>query len=211
MKLNRITARQHLTTLVLGCALWIGFAPMQAQAQLTSTFEPCDSLPTPQTLPIAIGPNETVMATLCRQGDDVLITTQNPVPKANLIYFGVNAGLPFFGYEFTYSRLQNGALHYHLSLGGEGSLGGNAFSLRAGIHPWGNAVFVGGKASVMSNAHGTNEFLMGPTIGLSGGRRFVTGHIGLSMLGDYNPQYRVVNPVPELVMGIRMRLFRFGK
>ena len=184
----------------------IAFAQTDAQ-----TFVACDPVPAPLSTPLQVDENQTVMATICRQGDDVIVTTSHAVPKSNLIYFGVNAGLPFFGYEFTYSRLKNGELHYHLSLGAEGSLGGSAGSLRAGFHPMGNAVFVGGKASVMNNAQGVNEFLLGPTVGLSGGRRFVTGHIGLSLLADYNPKYQVVNPVPELVMGVRLRLFRFGK
>lgn len=177
----------------------------------TEEFNRCDPSPTPLIAPLQVDENQTVMATICRQGDDVIVITSHAVPKSNLVYFGLNAGLPFFGYEFTYSRLKNGELHYHLSLGAEGSLGGSAGSLRAGFHPMGNAVFVGGKASVMNNAHGVNEFLLGPTVGLSGGRRFVTGHIGLSLLADYNPKYQVVNPVPELVMGVRLRLFRFGK
>jgi hypothetical protein len=183
-------------------------ASAQTDAQ---SFVACDSAPTPLVTPLQVNENQTVMATICRQGDDVMITTSHAVPKSNLIYFGLNAGLPFFGYEFTYSRLKNGDLHYHFSLGGEGSLGGNAVSLRAGFHPMGNAFFVGGKANVMSNAQGLHEFLLGPTVGFSGGRRFVTGHIGLSLLGEYNPKYQVVNPVPELVMGVRLRLFRFGK
>ena len=184
----------------------IAFAQTDAQS-----FVACDPVPAPLITPLQVDENQTVMATICRQGDDVIVTTSHAVPKSNLIYFGVNAGLPFFGYEFTYSRLKNGELQYHLSLGAEGSLGGSAGSLRAGFHPTGNAFFFGGKASVMNNAQGVNEFLLGPTVGLSGGRRFVTGHIGLSLLADYNPKYQVVNPVPELVMGVRLRLFRFGK
>jgi hypothetical protein len=194
--------------LILSSLLLNAIAFAQSDAQ---TFVGCDPSPTPLIASLQVDENQTVMATICRQGDDVIVTTSQAVPKSNLIYFGVNAGLPFFGYEFTYSRLKNGELHYHLSLGAEGSLGGSAASLRAGFHPMGNAVFVGGKASVMNNAHGVNEFLLGPTVGLSGGRRFVTGHIGLSLLADYNPKYQVVNPVPELVMGVRLRLFRFGK
>ena len=184
----------------------IAFAQTDAQS-----FVACDPAPAPLITPLQVNENQTVMATICRQGDDVILTTSQAVPKSNLIYFGVNAGLPFFGYELTYSRLKNGNLHYHLSFGGDGSLGGNAASLRAGFHPMGNAFFVGGKASVMNNAQGLNEFLLGPTIGFSGGRRFVTGHIGFSFLGDYNPKYQVINAVPELVMGVRLRLFRFGK
>jgi hypothetical protein len=184
----------------------IAFAQTDAQ-----TFVGCDPSPIPLITPLQVDENQTVMATICRQGDDVIVTTSHAVPKSSLIYFGLNLGIPFLGYEFTYSRLKNGNLHYHLSLGGEGSLGGSAVSLRAGFHPMGNAFFVGGKANVMSNAQGVNEFLLGPTVGFSGGRRFVTGHIGLSLLADYNPKYQVVNPVPELVMGVRLRLFRFGK
>lgn len=169
----------------------------------------CDPTPLPMVTPIRVNENQTVMATVCRQGEDVLVLASDAIPKSNLIYFGVNAGLPFFGYEFTYSRLRNGALHYHLSLAAEGSLGGNAATLRAGFHPIGNALFTGGKISIMNTMHGNNEFLIGPTVGLSGGRRFITGHIGISLLADYNPEYSIVHAVPELVAGIRLRLFRF--
>jgi len=160
--------------------------------------------------PIQIEEQKFVMATLCKEGEDLVILSQEAVPAKNLIYFGLNAGLPFLGYEITYNRLRNGKPYFHLSLAEEGSLGGYATTIRSGYHFWDNAWFVGGTTRVMTNQHNTYEYMLGPTFGVSGSKKLITGHVGVGLLGSYNQTFKVLNPIPELTMGIRLRLIRFG-
>jgi hypothetical protein len=154
-----------------------------------------------------------VPGTICKVNGELLVFPDLPVKKEHLLYFGLNAGLPFMGYDLTYVQKMNARQVFHASLGIEGSLGSSALSLKGGYHPWGNSIFAGGTARVQRDAHGNPGFMLGPTIGLSGGGRRITGQLGISFLGELQTLPGMTPSValhvlPEVSMGIRIRLFK---
>lgn len=155
-----------------------------------------------------VTPDGDVPAIICKQGEDVLVLTETPVPKKNLLYGGVYLGMPYLGMGLTYSQLQNGRQNFHISATLEGSLGSNGLSIQYGKHPFGNSVFYGGTLRGYNGLPGEKGFNLGPTVGLSGGSRRITGLISLSLLGGYDTRMGRITLGPELSMGLRIRLFK---
>ncbi len=153
-------------------------------------------------------PSGEVAAIVCKNGDDVLVLTENPVPKEHLLYGGVYLGMPYLGMGLTYSQLNHGKQDFHISATLEGSLGSNGLSIQYGKHPFGNSIFYGGTIRGYNGLPGEKGFNLGPTLGLSGGSRRITGLISLSLLGGYNTRMDRMTVDPELSMGLRIRLFK---
>lgn len=152
-------------------------------------------------------PEGEVNALICKQGEDVLVLTEEPVPKEHLLYGGVNLGMPFLGMGLTYSQLSQGRQNFHISANLEGSLGSNGMSIQYGKHPFGNSVFYGGTIRGFKGIPGDRGFQLGPTVGLSGGSWRVTGLVSLSLLGGIESRAGFT-VMPEFSMGLRIRLFK---
>jgi hypothetical protein len=153
-------------------------------------------------------PNGDIPAIVCQQGDDILVLTDEPVPKEHLLYGGVSLGMPYVGMGLTYSHLNNGKQNFHVSATLEGSLGSNGLSIQYGKHPFGNAVFYGGTVRGYRGLPGEGGFQLGPTIGLSGGSKRITGLISLNLLAGYDSRMARLTVAPELSMGLRIRLLK---
>jgi hypothetical protein len=153
-------------------------------------------------------PDGEVEAVVCKQGEDVLVLTETPVSKEHLIYGGVSIGMPWLGMGLTYSQLNNGRQNFHISATLDGSLGGNGVSIQYGKHPFGNSLFYGGTVREYYGLPGERGYQIGPTVGLSGGSKRITGVVSISMLGEYNTRTVRATLAPEVSMGIRIRLFK---
>lgn len=152
--------------------------------------------------------NEDIPAVVCKNGEDLLVLPDRPVPTKHLVYGGVNIGMPYLGVGLTYAQMKENRQKFHLSANLEGSLGSNGVSLQGGVHPWGNSLFAGGTTRYYNGLPGENGFQLGPTIGLSTARRRVAGHVSLSLLGGYDSRQGGATLSPELSMGLRIRLFK---
>jgi len=152
-----------------------------------------------------------VDATLCKNGDEAILVTKEPVSREHLIYFGINLGLPFLGYEATYVHKSNQRQRIHAAIGTEGSLGASALTVRGGYHPWGNSVFVGGNSRLLFETMDRRGFMLGPTIGLSGGGKFITGFVSIGMMGSLEGEPKNLHAVPDLSFGMRIRILKIKK
>jgi hypothetical protein len=151
-----------------------------------------------------------VEAVVCQQGDDVLVLTDAPIDRHHLLYAGLNLGMPWLvSGGLTYSQLKNGKQNFHISANLDGSLGGNGISAIYGKHPFGNSIFYGGIARGYKGLPGEGGFQMGPSIGISGGKSIITGHITLSYVAGYDSRNPTgLSATPEVSLGLRIRLFK---
>lgn len=156
-----------------------------------------------------------VKAVVCQQGDDVIVMTDTPIDRQHLIYAGLSLGMPWLvSGGLTYAQLKNGRQNFHISANLDGSLGGNGISSTFGKHPFGNTIFYGGSARGYQGLPGEGGFQMGPSIGISGGKKFITGHITLSYMvtlsymAGYDSRVGGFSHTPEISMGLRIRLFK---
>ena len=148
-------------------------------------------------------------ATICQQGKDVLVLSDRPIEKNHLLYAGLNMGMPWLlAGGLTYSQLRQGRQEFHIAANLEGSLGGNGVSVEYGKHPFGNSIYYGGLVRGYKGLPGEGGFQMGPMVGVSGGKRAITGHISLGFLGGYDSRVGQATLVPEVSLGLRIRLFR---
>lgn len=155
-----------------------------------------------------ITPDGEISAVVCQQGKDILVLTEQPVPKEHLLYGGVSLGMPYLGMGLTYSQLNSGRQNFHISASLEGSLGSNGLAIQYGKHPFGNSVFYGGTVRGYRGLPGEGGFQIGPSIGLSGGSKRITGMISLNLLGGYDSRMGQMTMSPEYSMGLRIRLFK---
>ena len=152
---------------------------------------------------------ENVEAVVCQQGDDVLVMTDTPIDRQHLLYAGLNLGMPWLvSGGLTYAQLKNGKQNFHISANLDGSLGGNGISSTFGKHPFGNSIFYGASARGYRGLPGEGGFQMGPSIGISGGKKLITGHITLSYMAGYDSRVGGFSHTPEISMGLRIRLFK---
>ncbi len=148
-------------------------------------------------------------ATVCQQGEDVLILSDRPIERNHLIYAGLNIGMPWLlGAGLTYSQLRQGRQQFHIAANLDGSLGGNGISAEYGQHPFGNSIYYGGLVRGYKGLPGEGGFQMGPMVGISGGKRAITGHISVGFLGGYDSRVGGAQFSPEISMGLRIRLFK---
>lgn len=178
---------------------------IHAQAEVA---EHCDPSSPQERQVIEIPDEAPVEALICHQGDDFLVLADRPTKHKHLLHAGINLGMPWLlGAGVTYAKLKNGRQDYHISVNLDGSLGGNGISSVYGKHPFGNSFYVGGTMRGYKTLPGEGGFQMGPTVGLSGGKGIITGHLGLSFLGSYDSRAGM-KAEPDISMGIRIRLFR---
>lgn len=151
---------------------------------------------------------EDIPAIVCKDGEDLLVLPDRPVPTTHLVYGGVNIGMPYLGVGLTYAQMKDNRQKFHLSANLEGSLGSNGVSLQGGYHPWGNSLFAGGTTRYYNGLPGENGFQIGPTLGISTAGRRVAGHVSLSLLGGYDSRQASTTVAPEISLGLRIRLFK---
>ncbi len=152
--------------------------------------------------------DKVIEADLCQSEDEVTILSDTPIKREHLLYAGLNLGLPFMGVELTYVQLRDQAQFFHTSLALEGSLGGSALTLRGGYHPFGNGLYAGGLARGYEGLPGDWGFMVGPTLGIAGGKKFLTGQLGISYVGGYDSRVGEATFAPDITLGIRIRLFK---
>jgi len=153
-------------------------------------------------------PEGDVSVTMCTKGNDLLILPERPVKKSYLLYGGLQIGIPYLGFGLTYVEQKNGKQDIHLNANLEGSLGSNGVSIQYGKHPFKNLFFYGATARAYLGVPGEKGVEMGPTVGLMGGEKLITGFLTLSVLGGYNTRMDSLTLNPELSVGLRVRLFK---
>jgi hypothetical protein len=153
-------------------------------------------------------PEGDVPTIVCKSGQDLILVTDQPVSRKHLLYGGLNIGMPYLGMGLTYSELKNERQDFHISANIEGSLGSNGISVQYGKHPFGNLFFYGASGRVYQGLPGEKGFDLGPTVGLSGGSKRITGFVSLSFMSGYNTRMDSATFNPEVSMGLRIRLFK---
>lgn len=152
---------------------------------------------------------EKVEGIICKNGEDVLVIPEKEVKTEHLLYAGFSMGMPWLlGAEATYANRINGRANYHITGSLVGSLGANGVKLEYGKHPFKNSFFIGGTSTYYKGLIGEYGLMAGPTLGFAGTRTRITGQIGLSFLGGYDTRAGGFTTMPELTMGLRIRLFK---
>lgn len=152
---------------------------------------------------------EKVEGIICKDGEDVLIIPEKEVKTEHLVYAGFSMGMPWLlAGDITYANRVNGRANYHVTGTLAGSLGANGVKLEYGKHPFKNSFFVGATGTYYQGVVGQYGLMAGPTVGFAGTRSRITGQIGLSFLGGYDARAARFQTMPEVTMGLRIRLFK---
>jgi hypothetical protein len=152
---------------------------------------------------------EKVDGIICKDGEDVLVIPEKEVKTEHLVYAGFSMGMPWIlGGDVTYANRVNGRANYHITGALLGSLGANGVKLEYGKHPFKNSFFVGATGTYYQGLIGQYGLMAGPTIGFAGTRSGITGQIGLSLLGGHDTRAGGFTTMPEVTMGLRIRLFK---
>lgn len=192
-----------MNTFILAFLVFISFKTFAVET------DQCDPSSPQERHVISTPDKENFEAVVCEQGQDILVITDTPINRQHLLYVGLNLGMPWLtSGSLTFAQLRNNQQNFHISANLDGSLGGNGLSSTFGKHPFGNSIFFGGSARGYKGLPGEGGFQMGPSVGISGGRRFITGHITLSYMTGYDSRVGGITQSPELSMGLRIRLFK---
>ncbi len=169
----------------------------------------CDAESPQERLFITSSQQENIETVICQQGKDILVMTETPVNRQHLLYAGLNFGMPWLlSAGVTYVQLINSKQIFHISSNLDGSLGGNGLSASFGKHLLGGPLFVGASTRAYKGLPGEWGTQIGPSFGISGGKKFLTGHITVDLMTGYDSRMGRIASSPELSMGLRIRLFK---
>jgi hypothetical protein len=144
---------------------------------------------------------------LCKVNNELQVLSHKELPPQHLVNAGLYLGLPWMaGLQATYTNLTEGKYNYHIGIASGGSLGASGLGVKYGKHINGSSFYYGGMLYQYktTNSHGT---MLGPTVGISGGKSIINLHTEVGLMGTYE-QASGVSVLPHFTAGVRIRLFK---
>jgi hypothetical protein len=154
--------------------------------------------------------NDSSSIEVCREDSVVTVSSKTEQSHRHLLSIGFHVGT-LLGWDVSYLNLDaEGNLRFRVGFLQDTNLQAVGYGLKFGYHPYrgrySNKVFYGAEARYYQTPN-QNGFMLGPVVGVSGGRKLISFRAAAGAAGYREGHSFGVAPLLDL--GIQIRLIRF--